>query len=111
MGLWTSFQIAVVAARFSYQRDHPYVKAENLIIYTTTQTHSLGAKAGLVFGLKVREINVRLEDQLALRGQFLRTALEEDTRNGLHPFILSELPFHNKILAIGRSSACVMHVI
>jgi len=82
---------AVVAARSSYERDHPYVKAEKLIIYTTTQTHSLGAKAGLVFGLKVREIDVKLEDQLALRGQDLRTALQEDTQNGLHPFILSEL--------------------
>jgi aromatic-L-amino-acid decarboxylase len=83
--------IAVVAARSSYQRDHPDVKFEDLIIYATTQTHSLGAKAGLVFGIKVREIEVRLEDQLALRGNDLRTALEEDTRQGLHPFILSEL--------------------
>ena len=98
---------AVVAARSSYQREHPYIKVENLIIYTTTQTHSLGAKAGLVFGLKVREIDVRLEDQFALRGQDLRTALEEDAQNGLHPFILSEQhPFQNKILAIRQSSAC-----
>jgi aromatic-L-amino-acid decarboxylase len=96
---------AVVAARSSYQRDHPDVKAENLIIYTTTQTHSLGAKAGLVLGLKVREIEVKLEDQLALRGQALRTALEEDTRNGLHPFILSELP-----QAVSRSTECTHHI-
>lgn len=83
--------IAIVAARASYQREYPTVKAEDLVIYTTTQTHSLGAKASLVLGLKVREIEVAMEDQLALRGEALRSALEEDTRGGLHPFVLSEI--------------------
>ena len=83
--------IAIVAARASYQRAHPVVKAEDLVIYTTTQTHSLGAKASLVLGLRVREIEVAMEDQLALKGKALRSALEEDGRSGLHPFVLSEI--------------------
>lgn len=78
----------MVAARSLYQRNHPDVKTENLVIYTTTQTHSLGAKTGLVLGLKVRAIEVKLEDRLSLRGSALRKALEEDTRKGLHPFVL-----------------------
>ncbi|CAA7259160.1 unnamed protein product [Cyclocybe aegerita] len=78
----------VVAARARYQREHPDVKLEDLVIYTTSQTHSLGSKAGLVFGVHVRAIDVDLDDQLSLRGEALRNALEEDARIGRHPFIL-----------------------
>lgn len=79
---------SVVAARSLYQRNFPDVQTESLVIYTTTQTHSLGAKTGLILGLKVRAIEVKLEDQLSLRGPALRKALEEDIGKGLHPFIL-----------------------
>lgn len=85
--------IAVVAARSLYQRDHPEVKFENLLIYATTQTHSLGLKAGLVLGIPVRALDVTLEDQFSLRGETLRIALEEDEKNGKKPFILSK-SFH-----------------
>lgn len=78
----------MVAARSLYQRDHPDVKMEDLVIYTTTQTHSLGLKAGLVLGLNVRALEVRAEDQFALRGETLRQALEEDKKLGKRPFIL-----------------------
>ena len=44
--------VAVVAARSKYQREYPGAKTEDLVIYTTTQTHSLGLKAGLVLGLE-----------------------------------------------------------
>lgn len=81
--------MAVVAARARYQRSHPDVKLENLVIYTTSQTHSLGAKAGLVLGVQVKAIDVKIEDQFALRGEALRYALEEDAKIGRHPFILS----------------------
>ncbi|KAH9485139.1 Tryptophan decarboxylase 2 [Psilocybe cubensis] len=83
-----SVLITVVAARSMYQRNHPDVKMEDLVIYTTTQTHSLGAKAGIVLGLQVRSIEVLAEEKYALRGQALRDALEEDRKLGRKPFIL-----------------------
>ncbi|KAM6495469.1 Pyridoxal phosphate-dependent transferase [Amanita muscaria] len=79
---------AIVAARFRYQRMHPGVKMEDLVIYTTTQTHSLGTKAGIVLGLRVRHLQVWPEDRYALRGATLRTALEEDVNLGRKPFFL-----------------------
>lgn len=60
-----------------------------MIIYTTTQTHSLGVKAALVLGLECRALDVTAEDHFALRGSVLRKALKEDSRRGKHPFILS----------------------
>jgi len=61
---------------------------ENLVIYTTTQTHSLGLKAGLVLGLAVRTLEVTLEDEYSLRGKALQSALDEDEKQGKNPFIL-----------------------
>lgn len=81
--------VTVVAARSLYQRDHPGVKSEDLVIYVTTQTHSLGAKAALVLGLQVRAIEVAAEDNFSLRGNTLRAALDEDEKVGRKPFILS----------------------
>ncbi|OAX41200.1 hypothetical protein K503DRAFT_767882 [Rhizopogon vinicolor AM-OR11-026] len=80
--------IATVAARSRYTREHPHVPVEKLVLYTTTQTHSLGMKAGLVLGLKVRALQVTAEDDFALRGETLELALKEDVETGLHPFIL-----------------------
>jgi aromatic-L-amino-acid/L-tryptophan decarboxylase len=83
--------IAVVAARSSYTTKHPGTNLDDLVIYTTTQTHSLGLKAGLVLGLKVRALEVQAEDQYSLRGETLRKALEEDAAAGRKPFILGML--------------------
>ncbi|KAG0693790.1 pyridoxal phosphate-dependent transferase [Suillus ampliporus] len=80
--------IATVAARSRYVRENPHVAMEKLVLYTTTQTHSLGKKAGLVLGLKVRALEVIAEDDFALRGETLKVALKEDVDAGLHPFIL-----------------------
>ncbi|TFK44455.1 pyridoxal phosphate-dependent transferase [Crucibulum laeve] len=80
--------VAIVAARSLYQRNNPEAKMEDLIIYTTTQTHSLGLKAGLVLGLKVRAVEVDARDQFSLRESSLRNALDEDTKQGLKPFVL-----------------------
>ncbi|OJA12597.1 hypothetical protein AZE42_06904 [Rhizopogon vesiculosus] len=80
--------VATVAARSRYIREHPQVPMEKLILYTTTQTHSLGKKAGLILGLKVRALPVTAEDEFALRGETLEVALKEDMHAGLHPFIL-----------------------
>ncbi|KAF8141304.1 pyridoxal phosphate-dependent transferase [Boletus edulis] len=80
--------VATVAARSRFIRQHPNVPAEKLVLYTTTQTHSLGKKAGLVLGLNVRALAVTSEDNYALRGATLKRALEEDAEAGMHPFML-----------------------
>ncbi|KAG2074868.1 hypothetical protein BDR04DRAFT_1150671 [Suillus decipiens] len=83
-----SVLVASVAARSRYIRQHPHVAVEKLVLYTTTQTHSLGKKAGLILGLKVRALEVTAQDDFALRGDTLKVALEEDVDAGFHPFIL-----------------------
>ncbi|KAF5386192.1 hypothetical protein D9615_002288 [Tricholomella constricta] len=80
--------IAAVAARSLYQRNYPEVSLQDLVIYTTTQTHSLGVKAGLVLGLSVHVLEVKAEDQFSLRGETLQAALHEDEKLGKRPFIL-----------------------
>ncbi|KAG1717998.1 pyridoxal phosphate-dependent transferase, partial [Suillus occidentalis] len=80
--------VATVAARSRYIREHPHVAMENLVLYISSQTHSLGKKAGLILGLKVRTLQVTAQDDFALRGDTLKVALEEDVNAGLHPFIL-----------------------
>ena len=107
--------MAIVAARTLYQRDHPDTKVEDMVIYTTTQTHSLGSKAGLVLGIQVRAIEVSHDDQLGLRGEALRDALVEDYKIGLKPFILSNVFFifevHSTLLTfILTSCNCWNHL-
>ena len=63
---------------------------DKMIIYTSTQTHSLGLKAGLILGLHVHAIPVRPEDDYCLRGQDLREAIENGIAEGMHPFAMSE---------------------
>ena len=87
--------VAIVAARSLYTSRHPDVKLEDLVIYTTTQTHSLGVKAALVLGLQCRSLEVSQEDKFALRGNTLRKALQEDNSNGKRPFVLGESNHHN----------------
>lgn len=58
------------------------------VIYGSTQTHSLGAKAALILGIPFRALEARAEDDWALRGDTLAAALEEDEAKGLVPFIL-----------------------
>ncbi|KAF8828784.1 hypothetical protein HHX47_DHR3000279 [Lentinula edodes] len=80
--------VAIIAARTAYKAAHPDTKLEDMRIYTSTQTHSLGLKAGVILGLTVRALEVTREDNFSLRGYTLRSALEEDKKKGLHPFIL-----------------------
>ncbi len=86
-----SAMIAIVAARASYQRSYLDTKLEDLVIYVTSQTHSLGIKAGMVLGLAVRVLDVHLDYNYSLRGDTLSSALEQDARAGRKPFILSLL--------------------
>ncbi|KAG8746154.1 hypothetical protein FRC10_006020 [Ceratobasidium sp. 414] len=80
---------AVIAARSRYTRLHPNVPLDSLVIYGTSQTHSLGAKAALVLGLQFRAIQVDIKDDFALRGDTLKNAIEEDLGRGKYPFVLS----------------------
>jgi aromatic-L-amino-acid decarboxylase len=66
----------------------PTLKQEQLVIYGTTQTHSLGAKAALILGLQFCAIETTAENDWGLRGSELEAALEEDRRDGKIPFIL-----------------------
>ncbi|KAF8585535.1 aromatic-L-amino-acid decarboxylase [Ramaria rubella] len=79
---------AVVAARHRYTHLHPEVPLEKLVIYVTTQTHSLGKKAALILGLSYRALEVKPEDAYGLRGSVFSDAIQEDKANGKHPFIL-----------------------
>lgn len=102
-----SVLVATVAARFRYMQQYPDIPTEKLLIYTTTQTHSLGKKTGAVLGLKVRVLDVTSQDKFALRGCTLAQELETDKGAGLHPFILSatyresdlNIPLH--VFAVG----------
>ncbi|CCM05614.1 uncharacterized protein FIBRA_07843 [Fibroporia radiculosa] len=80
--------VATVAARSRYMRTHPGTKMEELVMYVTSQTHSLGVKASLVLGLECRILDVRAEDEFGLQGETLKVALEEDIAKGKHPFFL-----------------------
>lgn len=80
--------VVCVAARARYLKMYPDVKLEDLVIYTTTQTHSLGTKAGLILGLDVRALEVKAEDEYALRGSTLQEALEADLARGKRPFVV-----------------------
>ena len=82
--------LAIVAARSRYLSLYPDVTMDKLVIYVTTQTHSLGLKAGLVLGLPVHAFQVRAEDNYSLRGQDLRETIEMDRADGKHPFVMSE---------------------
>lgn len=82
--------VAVVAARSAYKVNHPETRLEDMVIYTTTQTHSLGVKAAMILGLAIRALDVKAEDNFSLRGETLRAALEDDKEKGRMPFILSQ---------------------
>ena len=98
--------LALVAARSRYQRLYPDVPTDKLVVYVTTQTHSLGLKAGLVLDLPVFVIPVRAEDNYSLRGQDLREVIERDRAEGKHPIAISKTDslVHARKGSISRSS-------
>lgn len=59
-----------------------------LVMYGTSETHSMGEKSALVLGLRWRSLPVKSQDGWSLRGETLRRALEEDVANGLIPCML-----------------------
>lgn len=64
--------------------------ASKLIMYGSTQTHSLGAKAGLLLGIPFKALETTAEDNWALTGATVKQAFEEDVSKGLIPFMLSK---------------------
>ena len=60
-----------------------------LVALGSEQSHSSTAKAALIAGVRYKSIPTRLDDDLALTGDGLRTALDECTREGLEPFYLT----------------------
>ncbi|KAE8271783.1 hypothetical protein A4X09_0g550 [Tilletia walkeri] len=68
-----------------------------LVLYATTQTHSIASKAATVLGLSFRALEVRAEDAYALRAETLKAALEEDEKVGRVPFLL--------VLTVGTTSS------
>ncbi|ORX34523.1 putative aromatic-L-amino-acid decarboxylase [Kockovaella imperatae] len=61
---------------------------QRLVIYGSTHTHSLGAKAALLLGLQWKAVPVSAADNYSLRGDALRRVIEEDIANGLVPFFV-----------------------
>jgi aromatic-L-amino-acid decarboxylase len=70
---------AAIAARGDRKGD--------LVMYGSTQTHSLGAKAALILGVQFRAIAVG--DNYRLKGERLEAAIRVDLEAGLVPFFVS----------------------
>ncbi|MCO5590158.1 hypothetical protein L7F22_044127 [Adiantum nelumboides] len=64
------------------------IATSKLVIYGSTQTHSIGVKVAMILGLQFRAIEVKENDAFSLKGDALRKALEEDQEKGLVPFML-----------------------
>ncbi|KAK1926326.1 putative aromatic-L-amino-acid decarboxylase [Papiliotrema laurentii] len=61
---------------------------QKLVIYGSTQTHSLGLKAAVLLGLTFRAVEVAEADKFALRGEALRKAIDRDAADGFVPFFV-----------------------
>lgn len=75
-------------------------KTSRLVLYGTSQTHSVAAKAALILGIPFRALKVFAKDDYALRGHTLRAAIEEDRAAGRHPFML--------VATLGTTSSCAI---
>ena len=82
--------LACIAARIRFQTAHPDVPMEKLVLYISSQTHSLGVKTAVLLGLQCRTLPVLAQDDYSLRGSTFRVAYQEDRAAGLWPFCLSE---------------------
>ncbi|EIW65462.1 hypothetical protein TREMEDRAFT_70540 [Tremella mesenterica DSM 1558] len=62
--------------------------SQKLVMYGSTQTHSIAAKAARLLGLRFRAVHVTAADGYALRGDALREAIEADVATDLVPFFV-----------------------
>ena len=70
-----------------------------LVAYCSDQAHSSVEKAGLIGLVKIRYIET--DDQLSLRGDKLREAIDNDRKNGYVPF------FVRSFLLVEESHKCL----
>lgn len=104
--------LACMVARIRFTRAHPDVPAEKLVLYITTQTHSLGVKTAMLLGLKCRVLEVSENDAYALRGETVKLAYEEDRNEGLWPFCLcASFPFFGSAIGSKDPRQRCMHAI
>ena len=61
----------------------------HLIALGSEQSHSNTAKAAIITGVHYRSIPTRMEDDLAMTGEALRTVLEQCKRENLEPFFVT----------------------
>ncbi|KAJ7806790.1 pyridoxal phosphate-dependent transferase [Mycena olivaceomarginata] len=68
-----SLLVTMVAARVRYVEEFPQTNPSNLVIYVSSETHSLGLKNGRILGIEVRILNVEITDDFALPRKHLAT--------------------------------------
>ncbi|KAJ6614656.1 pyridoxal phosphate-dependent transferase [Mycena sp. CBHHK59/15] len=83
-----SVLVAMVAARTRYLHQHPEANTANLLVYVSSETHSVGLKTARILGIQVHILEVSTGDNFSLRGQAFCTALYQDRSAGKHPFFL-----------------------
>ena len=93
--------MSLIAARERFLDSHPAVPSEDLIIYLSTQTHSLGVKGAKILGLNYRLISVDAKTRWGVTGQMIKTVYEEDRKQGKWPFAFSKL---NQIVSVIKIS-------
>lgn len=62
--------------------------ASKLVMYGSTQTHSIGIKAAKILGIKWKSLPTYKRDAYALTGETVKAALKADEDLGLIPFML-----------------------
>lgn len=85
-----SVLVAAISARSQLLAVNPTISLDDMVIYVSSQTHSLGVKAARILGMRVKVLQVTEEDEYALRGETVRAAYEEDRAAGRWPFFISE---------------------
>lgn len=63
---------------------------QKLVVYGSTQTHSIAKKAAVILGLEFRAVPVSIEDNYGLRGESLRKAMKADVDAGYVPFFVGQ---------------------
>ncbi|KAL2005071.1 hypothetical protein VTN00DRAFT_2921 [Thermoascus crustaceus] len=71
-----------------------------LVALGSDQAHSSTAKGALIAGTRYRSVPTRLEDNMELTGDALRTVLEECERDGLDPYYIT--------LNMGTTNSCAV---
>lgn len=73
-----------------------------LVAMGSDQAHSCTAKGARIAGTRYRLVPTRLEDEMAMTGEALRTALENCEREGLEPFYLTTTMGTTNTCAVDR---------